>query len=65
MQSGMHIEKWFITLKRDWFQKILHVCLLLIYKTTDSENFKWRDIGFPLLWYFKEREVVANMLSPQ
>ena len=64
VQSGMHIEKWFITFQGDWFQKILHVCLLLIYRKTDSENFKWRDIGLPLLWYFKVREVVADMSYP-
>ena len=68
VQSGMHIEKcnlknekWFLTFQRYWFQKILHVCLLLICRKTDSENFKWRDIGLPLLWYFKVREVVADM----
>ena len=64
VQSGMHIEKWFLTFQGDWFQKILHVCLLLIYRKTDSENFKWRDIGLPLLWYFKVREVVADMSCP-
>ena len=64
VQSGMHIEKWFITFQGDWFQKILHVCLLLIYRKTDSENFNWRDIGLPLLWYFKVREVVADMSCP-
>ena len=61
VQSDMHIGKLYITFQGDWFQKILHVCLLLIYRKTDSENFKWRDIGLPLLQYFKEREVVADM----
>ena len=64
VQSGRHIEKWFSTFQGDWFQKILPVCLLLIYRKTDSENFKWRDIGLPLLWYFKVREVVADMSCP-
>ena len=63
-QSGMHIEKWFITFQGDWFQKILNVCLLLIYRKTDSENFKWRDVRLPLLWYFKERKVVGDISCP-
>ena len=50
VQSGMHIEKWFITFQGDWFQKILHLCLSLIYRKTDSENFNWREIRLPLLW---------------
>ena len=63
VQSGMHIEKWFITFQGDWFQKNLHVCLLLIYRKTDSENFKWKDIGLLLLWYFKVREVLSHLIS--
>ena len=64
VHSDMHIKKWFVTFQGDWFQKILHVYLLLKYKKTDSENSKWRDIGLPLLWYFKVREVVAEMSCP-
>ena len=41
VQSGMHIEKWFITFQGDWFQKILHVCLLLIYRKTFLKTFFW------------------------
>ena len=50
VESGMHIEKWFLTFQGHCFQKILHMCLLLIYGKTDSENFKWRDIRLSLLW---------------
>ena len=39
VQSGMHIEKCFITFQGDWFQKILHVCLLLIYRKKNFGKF--------------------------
>ena len=39
--SGINIKKWFLTFQGDWFQKILHVCLLLIYRKTFLKTSFW------------------------